>query len=117
ARRRNLAADGRRRLVVGSGSRQRRMLGLLPDATAFSGALATNNSVACALLASAGLPVPVGETVTSRAEARAAAAKLGYPVTLKVATGSRQRGVVPQVVSEEALELALDRFCSKKGGR
>lgn len=106
-------SNGSKLLIVGSGSRQRRILGLLPDGTTFSGALATNKNVACTLLARAGLPVPVGETVTSRAEAHAVAKKLGYPVTLKVATGSRQRGVVPCVVSARALERALDRFCSR----
>jgi hypothetical protein len=97
-------------LVVGSGSRQRRLLGLLPDATAFAGRLATNKNAACELLARHGIPVPRGETVRTREDAHAAAARLGFPVTLKVAVGSRQRGVVPCVISARALDRSLDLF-------
>jgi cyanophycin synthetase len=102
--------DGSALLVLGSGSRQKRLLGLLPEGTAFAGHLATNKNVACDLLARAGIPVPEGETVTTRTGAHAVAARLGYPVTLKVATGSRQRGVIPHVISERALDRALDFF-------
>lgn len=109
--------DGSKLLVLGSGSRQRRVLGLLPDATAFAGHLATNKNVACELLARAGVPVPEGVTVRAPEQALEAARRLGFPVTLKVATGSRQRGVVPCVVSEKALARALRLFEVGKGRR
>jgi len=103
-------SNGSALLVLGSGSRQRRLLGLLPDATTFAGMLSTNKNVACELLAAAGLKVPSGGTVHGKGAARKLAAQLGFPVTLKVATGSRQRGVVPCIVSEKALERALELF-------
>ena len=62
------------------------------------------------LLRAAGAPVPEGRLFASgaRAEARAHAAQLGWPVVVKPAAGSGGRAVSANIRSADALDKALD---------
>jgi cyanophycin synthetase len=66
-----------------------------------------NKHLAAAILRQAGLPTPVHELVTDLAAARAAAARLGYPVVVKPLDGERGEGVTTGVADEDALATAL----------
>ncbi|MFS8497134.1 MAG: acylphosphatase [Micromonosporaceae bacterium] len=77
---------------------------------------AARKDVARQLLAAAGLPVPDGGVfaVSDREAAAAMARKLGFPVVVKPAGGSKGVGVTVGVDSEERLARALDDVAASR---
>ena len=68
------------------------------------------------LLRAAGLPVPEHLVVTSAAEARAAATRLGIPLVVKPDAGSRAKNIFLDLTDETAV-LAAFAHCQKIGPR
>ena len=66
-----------------------------------------NKHLAAAILRQAGLPAPVHELVTDLAAARAAAARLSYPIVVKPLDAERGEGVTTGVADEDALAAAV----------
>ncbi len=69
--------------------------------------LSQNKASTCALLAKAGLPVPVHQLVRTMEEATSAAESLGWPVVVKPANRDRGEGVTIGVESMESLQVAF----------
>src|SRR5262249_55191564 len=87
---RTLNADGL--LQLGHGARQRRVLGAQTDRTgATAEAIARDNHLTRTLLQSVGVPVAVGETVTSADAAWEAAQEAGLPVSVRPRWGRERR--------------------------
>ncbi|MEW6033085.1 MAG: cyanophycin synthetase [Bacillota bacterium] len=81
-------------LVLGSGSRQRRLWATVTSRTSCPAVdLAGDKVLTKEVLSQAGLPVPPGRLVAGRREALKALAELGPPVVVKPATGNQGRGV------------------------
>jgi cyanophycin synthetase len=94
----------------GYGRRARWMNSSFTDRTPQTSALlARNKHLAAAVLKRAGLPVPVHMLVGDRAQALAAAEKLGYPVVVKPADKDGGVGVSAGLRDKAALERAFDK--------
>jgi D-alanine-D-alanine ligase-like ATP-grasp enzyme/acylphosphatase len=81
------------------------------DATSFAGsACAAHKGVTRELLERAGLPVPPGDSfpVAERDRAHAAGVRLGFPLVVKPAGGSKGIAVTVGIRSEDELARALD---------
>ncbi|WP_447918526.1 cyanophycin synthetase [Achromobacter aegrifaciens] len=104
-----------RRLTQGSmvqfgwGSKQRRIQAAETDLTsAISESIAQDKDLTKMLLDAAGVPVPMGRSVTSAEEAWAAAEELGGPVVVKPRDGSQGRGVAVNIESRERVIQAFE---------
>ena len=102
-----------RRLTEGSlvqfgwGSKQRRIWAAEVDSTsAVSEAIAQDKDLSKRLLASAGVPVPIGRPVTDVDDAWAVAQEIGLPVVCKPQDGNQGKGVTVNIVSREHLDIA-----------
>lgn len=102
-----------RRLTSGSlvqfgwGSKQRRIWAAEVDSTsAVSESIAQDKDLTKTLLRAAGVPVPLGQPVSSVDEAWAVAQEIGLPVVVKPQDGNQGKGVTVNIVSREHLEVA-----------
>ena len=104
-----------RRLTQGSmvqfgwGSKQRRIQAAETDLTsAISESIAQDKDLTKMLLDAAGVPVPLGRSVTSAEEAWEAAQELGGPVVVKPRDGSQGRGVAVNIETRERVIQAFE---------
>ncbi len=104
-----------RRLTQGSmvqfgwGSKQRRIQAAETDLTsAISESIAQDKDLTKMLLDAAGVPVPMGRSVTSAEEAWEAAQALGGPVVVKPRDGSQGRGVAVNIETRERVIQAFE---------
>ncbi len=102
-----------RRMTSGSmvqfgwGSRQRRIQAAEMDATsAIAESIAQDKELTKKLLASAGVPVPLGREVSSAADAWTAAGEIGLPVVIKPKNGNQGKGITVNITSREQLDAA-----------
>ncbi|MCX6865918.1 MAG: cyanophycin synthetase, partial [Verrucomicrobia bacterium] len=102
-----------RRLTEGSlvqfgwGRKQRRIQDAEMDSTSVIGeSVAQDKELTKYLLASAGVPVPMGRTVTDAEDAWAAACELGGPVVVKPRDGHQGKGVAANIESRECVLAA-----------
>ncbi len=102
-----------RRLTEGSlvqfgwGSQQRRIQAAETGHTsAIAESIAQDKELTKDLLQAAGVPVPLGRTATSAADAWAAAEEVGLPVVVKPRDGNQGKGVAVNLRSREAVERA-----------
>jgi cyanophycin synthetase len=93
----------------GWGSRQRRIQAAETDLTsAISESIAQDKDLTKMLLDAAGVPVPMGRSVTTAEEAWAAARELGGPVVVKPRDGSQGRGVAVNIETRERVIQAFE---------
>jgi cyanophycin synthetase len=99
-----------RRLTEGSlvqfgwGSRQRRIQAAEIDATgAIAETIAQDKELTKKLLDAAGVPVPLGRTVSDPDDAWTAALEVGLPVVIKPKDGNQGKGVTVNVTTREQL--------------
>ncbi|WP_288379625.1 cyanophycin synthetase [uncultured Massilia sp.] len=99
-----------RRLTEGSlvqfgwGSRQRRIQAAEIDATgAIAETIAQDKELTKKLLDAAGVPVPMGRSVSDPEDAWAAALEVGLPVVIKPKDGNQGKGVTVNVTTREQL--------------
>lgn len=104
-----------RRLTQGSmvqfgwGSKQRRTQAAETDLTsAISESIAQDKDLTKMLLDAAGVPVPLGRSVTTAEDAWAAAQELGGPVVVKPRDGSQGRGVAVNIETRERVIQAFE---------
>lgn len=104
-----------RRLTQGSmvqfgwGSKQRRIQAAETDLTsAISESIAQDKDPTKMLLDAAGVPVPLGRSVTTAEDAWAAAQELGGPVVVKPRDGSQGRGVAVNIETRERVIQAFE---------
>jgi len=102
-----------RRLTDGSltqfgwGSRQRRIQAAEIDSTsAIAESIAQDKDLTKALLAAAGVPVPLGRPVQDVEDAWQAMQELGGRVVVKPLDGNQGKGVTVNIASREQIELA-----------
>lgn len=94
---------------LGWGSRQRRIQAAETDRTsAVAESIAQDKELTKALLHAAGVPVPLGRTVSDVDEAWAAALEVGLPVVVKPRDGNQGKGVTVNIVSREHMEIAFN---------
>ncbi len=103
-----------RRLTKGSlvqfgwGSKQRRIWAAEVDSTsAVAESIAQDKDLCKRLLASAGVPVPIGRPVTDLEDAWAVACEIGVPVVLKPQDGNQGKGVTVNVVDKDHMAIAF----------
>ncbi|MCA3237438.1 MAG: cyanophycin synthetase [Curvibacter sp.] len=103
-----------RRMTTGSmiqfgwGSKQRRIQAAEIDATsAISESIAQDKELTKKLLASAGVPVPLGREIHSADDAWAAAGEIGLPVVIKPKNGNQGKGVTVNITTREQLLKAF----------
>ena len=86
----------------GWGSRQRRIQAAETDSTsAISEAIAQDKDLTKKLLDAAGVPVPLGQVVTSAEAGWAAACEIGLPVVVKPRDGNQGKGVTVNILTQE----------------
>jgi len=102
-----------RRLTDGSlvqfgwGSRQRRIQAAETDrSSAIAESIAQDKELTKKLLQAAGVPVPVGRSVSDADDAWAAAFEIGLPVVVKPRDGNQGKGVTVNIVTREHLDIA-----------
>jgi cyanophycin synthetase len=102
-----------RRLTNGSlvqfgwGSKQKRIQAAeTGNTSAIAESIAQDKELTKHLLHAAGVPVPLGRTVTSPGDAWAAALEIGLPVVVKPRDGNQGKGVAVNLCSKEAIEAA-----------
>lgn len=109
---------GRGVFQLGFGRKARRVERSTTDADSAIGArLSHDKAVSAALLRQAGLPAPVHQLTRSADEARAAAARIGWPVVVKPADADRGEGVIVDVADQSALEAAFSRAVERSKTR
>lgn len=92
---------------LGSGKYQRRIMASITDGTGCIAAdIAGNKPLTKKILSLHGLPVPKGEVVRSREEARQAAQRIGFPVAMKPDNGNQGKGVSLNLACEQDVEKA-----------
>ena len=103
-----------RRLTEGSlvqfgwGSRQRRIQAAEIDVTgAIAESIAQDKELTKKLLDAAGVPVPLGRTVSDTDDAWAAALEVGLPVVIKPKDGNQGKGVTVNVTTREQLDAGF----------
>lgn len=103
-----------RRLTKGSlvqfgwGSKQRRIWAAEVDSTsAVAESIAQDKDLCKRLLASAGVPVPIGRPVSDLEDAWAVACEIGVPVVVKPQDGNQGKGVTVNVVDKDHLAIAF----------
>lgn len=96
-------------VVFGHGSRQRRIMAAETDRTsAIAQEVAQDKNLANQILREVGIPVPVGEPVSSAPEAWAVAEELGVPVVVKPQDGNQGRGVALNLTTESQVLAAYE---------
>ena len=91
-------------IQFGWGSKQRRIQAAEMDVTsAISESIAQDKELTKKLLASAGVPVPLGREIASAEEAWAAAGEIGLPVVIKPKSGNQGKGVTVNITTREQL--------------
>jgi cyanophycin synthetase len=91
-------------IQFGWGSKQRRIQAAEMDVTsAISESIAQDKELTKKLLASAGVPVPLGREIRSAEEAWAAAGEIGLPVVIKPKNGNQGKGVTVNITTREQL--------------
>jgi cyanophycin synthetase len=91
-------------VMFGWGSRQRRIQAAEMDCTgAIAETIAQDKELTKKLLDAAGVPVPLGRTVTDPVDAWAAALEIGLPVVIKPLDGNQGKGVTVNVTTPEQL--------------
>lgn len=94
-------------IMFGWGSKQRRIQAAEIDSTsAISEAIAQDKQLTKMLLATAGVPVPLGREVTTPEDAWAAACEIGLPVVIKPKDGNQGKGVTVNISTREQLVAA-----------
>lgn len=103
-----------RRLTEGSlvqfgwGARQRRIQAAETDVSgAIAEAIAQDKELTKRLLDAAGVPVPMGQPVTSLEQGWQVACKLGLPVVVKPQDGNQGKGVTVNIDSQDAFAAAF----------
>jgi cyanophycin synthetase len=92
---------------LGWGSKQRRIQAAEMDATsAIAEAIAQDKVLTKKLLAAAGVPVPMGRSVTDAEDAWAAACEIGLPVVIKPQDGNQGKGVTVNITDEAQVHKA-----------
>jgi cyanophycin synthetase len=71
--------------------------------------IASDKALTKTLLAESGLPVPSGEVVREFEQARVAARRVGWPVTVKPLDANQGKGVTTAIADDEALVAAFER--------
>lgn len=88
----------------GWGSKQRRIQAAEIDRTsAIAEAIAQDKELTKKLLAAAGVPVPLGRSVSDAEDAWAAAQEIGLPVVVKPLDGNQGKGVTVNITDKEQL--------------
>ena len=102
-----------RRLTDGSlvqfgwGSRQRRIQAAETDrSSAIAESIAQDKELTKKLLQAAGVPVPVGRSVSDKDDAWAAACAIGLPVVVKPRDGNQGKGVTVNIIARNHLDIA-----------
>ena len=96
-------------IQFGWGSRQRRIQAAEMDVTsAISESIAQDKELTKMLLASAGVPVPLGREIRSAEEAWVAAGDIGLPVVIKPKNGNQGKGVTVNITNREQLLKAYN---------
>jgi cyanophycin synthetase len=91
-------------VMFGWGSRQRRIQAAEIDSTgAIAESIAQDKELTKKLLDAAGVPVPLGRTVSDPIDAWAAAQEIGVPVVIKPKDGNQGKGVTVNVTTREQL--------------
>jgi cyanophycin synthetase len=91
-------------VMFGWGSRQRRIQAAEMDRTgAIAESIAQDKELTKKLLHAAGVPVPLGRTVSDPDDAWAAAQEIGLPVVIKPKDGNQGKGVTVNVTTREQL--------------
>ena len=92
---------------LGYGAKQRRIWTAETDNTsAISETISSDKDLTKSLLASAGVPIPEGRTVTSPEDAWDAAQDIGLPVVVKPIDGNHGRGVFINLYTQQEIEAA-----------
>jgi len=92
---------------LGYGAKQRRIWTAETDSTsAISETISRDKDLTKSLLASAGVPIPEGRTVTSADDAWDAAQDIGLPVVVKPIDGNHGRGVFINLYTQHEIESA-----------
>jgi len=100
-----------RTVQYGIGRGARRTASTVTDRTGALGVqIAGDKRATTTLLARAGFPVPEQYPATSLEEARRAAARIGYPVVLKLPLGERGEGVAGDLANVDELDRAHGRL-------
>ena len=96
-------------IQFGWGNRQRRIQAAEMDVTsAISESIAQDKELTKMLLASAGVPVPLGREIRSADEAWVAAGEIGLPVVIKPKNGNQGKGVTVNITNREQLLKAYN---------
>ena len=91
-------------VMFGWGSKQRRIQAAEIDATgAIAETIAQDKELTKKLLDAAGVPVPLGRTVTDPDDAWAAAQEIGLPVVIKPKDGNQGKGVTVNITTREQI--------------
>ena len=91
-------------VMFGWGSKQRRIQAAEIDATgAIAETIAQDKELTKKLLHAAGVPVPLGRTVTDPDDAWAAAQEIGLPVVIKPKDGNQGKGVTVNITTREQI--------------
>ncbi len=92
---------------LGHGIHQQRIRATMTSKTASLGVdIAGDKKLTNRLLAATGVPVPRSEVVRSEDQACVAAARIGFPVAMKPLDGNHGRGVMLNLVDEDAVRDA-----------
>ena len=92
---------------LGWGSRQRRIQAAETDTTGvIAEDIAQDKNLTKKLLHAAGVPVPLGQPVTSIEQGWAVAQKIGLPVVVKPKDGNQGKGVTVNITERSAYETA-----------
>lgn len=95
-------------IMFGWGSKQRRIQAAELDATsAIAESIAQDKDLTKKLLATAGVPVPLGHEVATPDQAWSAACEIGLPVVIKPKSGNQGKGVTVNITSREQLAAAF----------
>jgi cyanophycin synthetase len=95
---------------LGYGKHQKRIQAALTSGTNILGVeLACDKEKTKKILASMGVPVPLGMTIYSFGELAGAIDKLGYPIVIKPLNGNHGRGITIDIQDWEHAEVAYDR--------
>ena len=91
-------------VMFGWGSKQRRIQAAEIDATgAIAETIAQDKELTKKLLDAAGVPVPLGRTVTDPEDAWLAAQEIGLPVVIKPKDGNQGKGVTVNITTKEQI--------------
>lgn len=94
---------------LGHGARQRRMMAAETDRTsAVAETVAQDKELTRSLLRKIGVPVPLGRSPSSAAEAWRIALELGLPVVVKPRHGNHGRGVATNLTTREQVVAACE---------